>query len=223
MLRSSVRPRRVGAGSPGAAGRSRPARGRGCRAASSVSAAGGRARRRRGDRRGVVEHRREQRQRAVAVVHHLDQPALLRPVDVRGGVDLPEARCGPCGTGRRGSRACGRRRRRSRSGTCRNRSRTFFAPASPRCSGVERRGSASQPGLRRLARARPARRCACCSSCRACGGRRRSRAGRARCGVAQRASRASCTAGRRGCRSEPPPSATVSSETISIPARGRNE
>ena len=42
-------------------------------------------------RRGVVEHRAEERERPVAVVEHLDQAVLLRPVGGRGGVDLPEA------------------------------------------------------------------------------------------------------------------------------------
>src|SRR5918998_5937504 len=44
-----------------------------------------RAGRRRGGRRRAVENRPEDRQRPVAGVHELDQPALLRPVDVRGG------------------------------------------------------------------------------------------------------------------------------------------
>ena len=48
------------------------------------------ARQRRRDRRGRVDHRPEDRQRAVAVVHQLDQPALLRPVDLGGCGDLPE-------------------------------------------------------------------------------------------------------------------------------------
>ena len=47
------------------------------------------------DRAGVVDHVREDRQRAVTVVGDLDEPRLLRPVDVRGGVDLPEARRRP--------------------------------------------------------------------------------------------------------------------------------
>ena len=40
---------------------------------------------------GVVDRRGEDRQRAVPVVGDLDDPRLLGPVDVRGGVDLPEA------------------------------------------------------------------------------------------------------------------------------------
>ena len=102
------------------------------------------------DRGGVVEDRREQRQRAVAVVHHLDQPALLGPVDVRRGVDLPEARSGPCGTGRRGWRACGRRRRRSRSGTSgTGRARSSRRPArgAAASSGAGRRRSPASAGV----------------------------------------------------------------------------
>jgi len=39
----------------------------------------------------VVEDRAPQRDRPVAVVDEVEQPRLLRPVDVRGGRDLPEA------------------------------------------------------------------------------------------------------------------------------------
>ena len=54
-------------------------------------------------RAGVVEDRGEDRQRAVPVVRHLDEPRLLRVVDVRGGVDLPEA-AGAVGACVRGDR-----------------------------------------------------------------------------------------------------------------------
>src|SRR3712207_7962795 len=40
----------------------------------------------------VIEHRPEDRQRPVVVVEDVDHARLLRPVDVRGRVDLPEAR-----------------------------------------------------------------------------------------------------------------------------------
>ena len=60
-------------------------------------------------RRGVVDDRAEDRQRPVAVVDELDDPGLLRPVDVRGGVDLPEpAAHRRAGRARvRGDRCCG--------------------------------------------------------------------------------------------------------------------
>ena len=75
-------------------------------------------------RHGRVDQRAEDRERAVAVVHQLDQAALLRPVGATAdGVDLPPVAArraaarrsrtrAPC------SRACGRPRRRSRSGGC---------------------------------------------------------------------------------------------------------
>ena len=73
----------------------------------------------RADGRGAVDQRAEDRQRPVAVVHHLEQAALRRPVADRRALDLPPsaAALGLGRTRRCGSRACGRPRRRPRAGS----------------------------------------------------------------------------------------------------------
>ena len=160
-----------------------------------------RARGRGGGRGGRVQQRPEQRQRAVLVVHDLDRAALLGPVDVGGGVDLPEAaallaleevhavRVGVAGDVGDHVRVGGEQRL----------DRVLAGQAAVQRGRLARVAvAAGLVGRVALARVLVGR--ACCPSSPACGGRRRSQAASCAWRRPARPS-ASGTAARRCCRS----------------------